>query len=221
MNSKNSVLILAPHTDDAELGCGATMARMIEEGKEVYVAVFSTAEESLPEGMPPGTLKEEFYRAMDTMGIPKTHLFLYNYPVRKFSYFRQEILEDLVDLRKRVHPDVVFLPCSSDVHQDHEVIYMEGIRAFKKTTILGYELPWNHLFSSVNTYIVINHEHLKRKWAALRCYKTQFSLHRSYFSWDIIESLAKVRGVQVGSLYAEAFQVIRFMYPLEEEVGRL
>ena len=50
MITPQRVLVMSPHTDDAELGCGGTMARWIEEGAEVYEAAFSTAELSLPEG---------------------------------------------------------------------------------------------------------------------------------------------------------------------------
>jgi LmbE family N-acetylglucosaminyl deacetylase len=47
------VLVMSPHTDDAELGCGGTMARWMEEGAELFTAAFSTAELSLPPGSKP------------------------------------------------------------------------------------------------------------------------------------------------------------------------
>ena len=50
MNNIKNVLILAPHTDDGELGCGGTIAKLIEEGSEVYYAAFSVCETSVPEG---------------------------------------------------------------------------------------------------------------------------------------------------------------------------
>lgn len=56
----NRVLVLAPHTDDAELGCGGTMSRFFEEGIDIYVAAFSTARASLPEGSDPDMLKKNF-----------------------------------------------------------------------------------------------------------------------------------------------------------------
>ena len=49
---KERVLILAPHTDDGELGCGGTIARLTEEGNDVYYIAFSTAEQSLPANFP-------------------------------------------------------------------------------------------------------------------------------------------------------------------------
>ena len=94
-----TILVLAPHTDDAELGCGATIARLVEEGKKVFVAAFSTAEESLPPGMPPDTLKREFCEAMPILGVPLSQLSIYDFTVRRLSYHRQEVLEEMVSLR--------------------------------------------------------------------------------------------------------------------------
>ena len=132
------VLILAPHTDDGELGCGGTIARFIEEGKEVYYAAFSVAEKSVPEGFPKNILEIEVRKAMKILGVSESNLLIYKYEVRTFSYHRQEILEDIISLRKELQPDLVFIPSPNDLHQDHKVIAEEGIRAFKKSTILGY-----------------------------------------------------------------------------------
>ena len=60
MNSMRRVLVLAPHTDDAELGCGGTIARLLRDGVDVFVAAFSTAEESLPPGAAPCRLRMSF-----------------------------------------------------------------------------------------------------------------------------------------------------------------
>ena len=47
-NCKN-ILVLAPHTDDGELGLGGTISRLIEDGKKVTYVAFSTAQQSVPE----------------------------------------------------------------------------------------------------------------------------------------------------------------------------
>ena len=44
----NNILVLAPHTDDGELGCGGTISKFVKEGKNIYYVAFSTAEESVP-----------------------------------------------------------------------------------------------------------------------------------------------------------------------------
>ncbi len=206
------VLILAPHTDDAEIGCGGTIARFVEEGREVHVVAFSTAVESLPEGFPPDTLKREFMAAMPILGVNTSNLIVYDFPVRRLSYHRQEVLEELVKIRRDVKPDMVILPSGNDLHQDHQVVHAEGLRAFKDISILGYELPWNHINFSAQSFVVLRQDHLDRKWQALQCYHSQFELARYYMQKDFIEGLAKVRGAQVKEAMAEAFEVLRFKF---------
>lgn len=209
IEAMHTVLVLAPHTDDAELGCGGTMARLLEGGTRVVVAAFSTATESLPDDSPPNRLQLEFLRAMKLLGIRDEDTIVYDYPVRKLSYFRQEVLEELVRLRATVEPQMVLLPSGSDLHQDHHVLYSEGLRAFKDCTVWGYELPWNHITFPAQAFVTLEQRHLEAKWKALQEYESQVELGRPYFQRDFIMGLATVRGVQVKAPYAEAFEVVR------------
>ena len=206
------VLVLAPHTDDAELGCGGTLSRLLEEGTCVYVAAFSTAEESLPSGSPPGLLREEFTNAMKRMGIAEKNTKVFNFPVRRLSYHRQEVLEEMVKLRKELDPEMVFLPSGNDLHQDHHVVNEEGLRVFKERTVWGYELPWNQVKFSAQAFVGLRLKDIEAKWKALEAYKSQVELRRPYFSWAFIESLARVRGVQIKTEYAEVFEVMRIIW---------
>ena len=211
MNFKR-LLVLTPHTDDAELGSGGTLARSLENGTEVYVAAFSTAKESLPPGSDPCRLRNEFREAMKVLGVPQTNLIVYDYPVRRLSYYRQEVLEELIKLRRDVNPDVIVMPSRHDFHQDHQTLHAEGVRAFKDITVLGLDLPWNHITFSADAYVTLDRHHLERKWNALKEYKSQFELCRPYFSWEFLEGLARVRGTQVKAQYAEAFEVVRIKW---------
>lgn len=204
-----NILVLSPHTDDGELGCGGTIARLIEEGANVHYAAFSICETSVPPQFPADILDIEVRAATKSLAIPFSNLTINRYPVRKFPHLRQEILEDLVQLNYQIQPDLVFIPSVDDVHQDHQVIHQEGIRAFKKTSLLGYELPWNNLHTNTNLYVRLDKRHLEKKNQAIQCYASQ--QHRTYVRWELIESLALVRGEQVGVAYAESFQVIRWI----------
>ena len=206
------VLVLAPHTDDAELGCGGTIARLVEEGSEVHVAAFSTAEESLPPGMPTDTLRNEFLHAMPILGVPMENLYVYGFPVRKLSYHRQEVLEELVNLRNKIHPDLVLLPSGNDLHQDHQVVHAEGLRAFKDLSVLGFELPWNHISFSAQAFFRLEVRHIEKKWEALTYYQSQIDIERSYFSKEFMLGLARLRGTQVKHPLAEAFEVLRVRF---------
>lgn len=210
LSKKQRVLVLAPHTDDGELGCGGTIARYCREGREVYYVAFSICTRSLPEGLAPDTLAKEVAAATKVLGIPSENLILYDYDVRRFKEFRQEILEEMVKIGRQLKPDLVFVPSPTDIHQDHQVISEEGLRAFKNTTILGYEMPWNNLSFNTRSFSILSDEDVTTKVEALKEYKSQ--AHRSYINENFIRSLATTRGVQIGATWAEAFEVIRFIF---------
>ena len=209
LNNFKNVYILAPHTDDGELGAGGTISKLIELGANVYYFAFSTAEQSVPEGFPKDILKTEVLDATSKLGIKKENVIIYNYEVRKLNYARQEILEDLIKHRKNLKPDLVFMPSLNDIHQDHSTIAQEGLRAFKNTTILGYELIWNNLTFDTTSFIKLEKRHIQAKSDALKEYKSQGE--RDYMSEEFIFSLARTRGVQIGTQYAESFEVIRWV----------
>ena len=92
---------------------------------------------------------------------------MHDFDVRTFPEHRQDILELLVGLWEEWKPDVVFMPSLHDVHQDHKTVAEEGLRAFKRTTILGYEIPWNNFDFAYQWYVSLEKTHLERKVAAL------------------------------------------------------
>lgn len=204
----NNVLILAPHTDDGELGAGGFISKLIEEGANVYYAAFSTAAESIPEGFPKDILTIEVKAATKELGIPSENLFIFNYSVRKLNYVRQEILEELIKLKRQIDFDLILMPSLNDIHQDHSTIANEGLRAFKTKSIMSYELIWNNLTFNTQAYVELEERHVERKIQALKQYASQG--FRDYLSDEFIRSLATVRGVQFGVQYAEAFEVIRY-----------
>ena len=203
----NNVYVLAPHTDDGELGAGGTIAKLIEENSNVYYFAFSTASDSVPKGFPKDILKKELYEATQVLGIPKENVYVYDYNVRKLNAVRQEILEDLIHHKEKLNPDLVLMPSLKDVHQDHATVANEGLRAFKNTTILGYELIWNNLSFDSTAFIKLDKRHLEKKVSALNAYKSQNS--KLYMNKEFIFSLANIRGTQIGIDYAESFEVIR------------
>ena len=106
------VLVLAPHGDDGELGCGGTMSRFIEEGCEVFYVCFSLCRQSMPEGFPENALEMEVKKATKSLGISPSNLIIYDYPVRTLHLHRQEILEKLIVLREEISPNIIFMPAS-------------------------------------------------------------------------------------------------------------
>jgi LmbE family N-acetylglucosaminyl deacetylase len=201
------VLVLAPHTDDGEFGCGGTMARLVEAGIEVHYVAFSIATRSLPAGFAADTLAREVREATAELGIPESQLTVHDFDVRTFPEHRQDILELLVALWEDWHPDAVFQPSLHDIHQDHQVIAAESLRAFKRTTILGYEIPWNNFDFAYQAYVALQQEHVDKKVAALARYASQ--QHRRYSDPEYIRNVARTHGINVNREYAEVFEVYR------------
>lgn len=200
--------MLAPHTDD-EFGCAGTLARLVEAGAEVHYVALSRCEESVPAGFPLDVLERECRTCCNSLGVPPTNVQVLGFPVRHLPAHRQEILELFVKLRNKINPALVLLPSSFDTHQDHRTVYEEGFRAFKLSSILGYELPQNLVSFSNSAFVSLDDRHLASKIAALESYRSQ--AFRSYASAEFIRSLALVRGVQSGTRFAEAFELVRLV----------
>ena len=166
------------------------------------------AAQSLPPGSPPDRLKMEFMAAMGAYNIPPERLHVFDYQVRRLNYSRQEVLEELVRLREMIHPNIVFTPSGGDVHQDHQVVHNESLRAFKTVTMLGYELPWNHFNFESRVFVDVTNAHIEKKLGALQEYKSQLEKSRGYFDPEFIKGLARVRGIQQGVKYSESFELI-------------
>jgi N-acetylglucosamine malate deacetylase 1 len=207
IDSCKRALVLAPHTDDGEFGCGGTMARLIENGTEVRYVAFSIATRSLPEGFAPDTLAREVAEATAELGIPPENLTVHDFDVRTFPENRQAILELLIELWNDWEPEIVFQPSLHDIHQDHQTIAAEGLRAFKRTTILGYEIPWNNFDFAYQAYFALEKRHLELKSAALAKYASQ--QHRRYANSEYVWNVARTHGINVNREYAEVFQVYR------------
>ena len=207
---QKKIVIFAPHTDDGEIGCGGTIAKYIEEGKQVYYVAFSIARTSaIQNGFPENILEIEVKKATKRLGILDEHLILFDFPVRRFPEYRQDILEEMIKLRKQIQPDVIFVPSLNDIHQDHQVIAKEGLRAFKKHTILGYEEPWNNIIFESRSFVILEKRHMQKKIDALKCYESQ--RHRTYLTERAVWGNAELRGTQLEGGYAESFEVLRWI----------
>ncbi|RUO49326.1 PIG-L deacetylase family protein [Pseudidiomarina donghaiensis] len=207
---EKKVLVLAPHTDDAELGAGGLIAKALRNKCEVYVAAFSAAQESLPSGFSDDATEKEFNTSMELLGV--THHKLFNFKVRHFDMYRQEILQAMIELKREFSPDVVVMPSLNDVHQDHQVVANESVRAYKQSSILMYEMPWNNLILKSNLFLHLNENDLQMKLAAINCYKSQLVKGSRYLSDDFIRSFLSLNSARTGREgFAEAFEILRLV----------
>lgn len=201
----DKVLVLAPHTDDGELGCGATINKLLANGTEVYYVAFSSCRDSLPSGWKEDSLVLEMHEATRVLGIKQKNVRVLDFNVRHFEENRQAILDEMIKLNREIDPDVVFSPSVHDIHQDHVTIASECLRAFKKKTIFQYEVPWNNYTFDNQFFYSVDSENVDAKVEAISCYKSQ--RERDYTSEEFIRGLLLTHGVQVGVKFAEVFEI--------------
>lgn len=204
------MLVIAPHTDDGEFGAGGTLARMVREGHHVSYAALSACEESVPDGWPQDILKNEVRAATAVVGIAEEDLYIFDFRVRHFESVRQDVLQALIDLKRNLRPDLVLVPSVEDLHQDHQTVAVESLRAFKDTTMLAYELPWNNMHFRTDAFVSLSPEDVDRKLESIGKYLSQ--AERPYADRDFTRAQLIVRGRQIGTDYAEAFAVQRLMF---------
>ncbi len=207
MTVHGRVLFVGPHPDDVELGCGATIAKLVDNGvsEDLFYVVISPAIED-PRNK---NIINELYSAASVLGLKRNNIVVLNYPRRILHEYRQDIRHSLIKLVKDISPDFIFTTTPDDLHQDHAVIGEEVLRLFRRHSIIGYEVIRSSLYFIPNMYVKLSGEHVKRKIDALMQYKSQ--LDRYYFKPDVIESLARMRGSQIETTYAEAFKVLRLV----------
>jgi len=197
-----NILLLAPHADDIELGCGATVARFIEEGHNLLWIVFTDEQ----------PLNSEHVKATEVVGFKNESRRALDFTLRHLSSRRQEVLERLVTLNSEFKPDLVVGPSLHDFHQDHQVVANEMVRAFKTSaSIICYELPWNHISFDVQLLTKLTVQHIETKIRMLERFKSELIVRGKYFSATLMRGMALLRGTQAGTEYAEAFEVLRWV----------
>jgi len=198
-----NILALSPHTDDIEIGCGGTLNRLKSEGAKIFVVNFSLSKNEKNDDVAPN-VKDEFISSMKYLGAEYEML---NLPCRRLEEKRQFILDYLISLSKNNSFDAVFCHSSFDQHQDHQTVRNEAFRAFKNTTILGYELPWNCVQFRTDIFVKLSEEDLLAKTKMIGFYKSQ--QHRPYMYKQYIFDMARTKGLSINYQYAEGFEIIR------------
>lgn len=214
-------LVIAPHPDDEILGCGGTMARMVEEGLDVQVAVVTT-------GRPPAFAEDgvaqvqaEMRKAHALIGVSRTHML--GLPAAALDTVpASELNGALARVVSEVRPDTLFVPFLGDIHTDHQLAFLGAMVAARPrnldgpTRILAYEtLSETNWYAAPLTSPFVPTVHvdiaatLEKKLAAFACFESQVKAFPDERSFRTIEALARLRGSTVYSEAAEAFVLVR------------
>jgi len=198
------ILFIGAHPDDIELGCGAFIAQIASQTEVRCVTLSDNQKDPALKNLP-----DEHFTAMAALGVKPDRVSLLTYETRRFPFFRQEILEEMVKLQREFQPDIVFVHTSADVHQDHKTVTEEALRAFRGRTVLGFDVIRSSYGFFPNFLVSVTEEQVNSKIQSLRCYKTYQSKY--YFDPEITRATLIRNGAICERKFAEGFDILRIV----------
>jgi len=202
------ICFIGAHPDDIELGCGAVIAR-ISQQTEIRCVTLSDNQKNPALS----SLVGEHYNSMSTLGISRESVLLEKFETRKFQDQRQEILEYLIKLNQSFNPDIVFTHTRADLHQDHKTVTEECLRAFRGTSVLGYDVIRSSHGFFPNFLVEVDEGDVQKKVEALAAYSTYRTKY--YFDEEITRATLIRNGALVERRYAEGFDTLRIIGSFE------
>ena len=202
------VLFLGAHPDDIEIGCGAFLHNIIK--KTDVLCVTLSDNQKNPDLQ---NVKAEHFKSMKVLGVPEEQVIFGPFTTRIFQDSRQEILEYFLKLRKEFKPDLIFTHSRQDVHQDHNTMTEEALRAFRGITVLGFDVVRSSYGFFPHFLVEVGKEDVNKKIEALAQYKTYKD--RYYFNSELTRSIMIRHGALAEVPFAEGFDILRIVGKFE------
>ena len=200
----HSVLFVGAHPDDIEIGCGALLASVSSTAEVLCVTLSENREK--PEHK---HLVDEHYRSMAVLGVAAERAIVESFETRNFPRDRQAILEYLYELNRTHRPDIVFVHSQADIHQDHAVVTMEALRAFRGTTVLGFDVLRSSYGFFPDFLVEVSKGDVEKKILALSKYENYSDKY--YFDREIVRATLIRHGALAERPFAEGFDILRIV----------
>lgn len=202
------VLFLGAHPDDIEIGCGALIHNIVNK-TEILCVTLSDNQKN-PDLK---KVRDEHLRSMKVLGVPEEKVLFGPFTTRIFQNSRQDILEYFLKLRKEFKPDLIFTHSRQDVHQDHNTMTDEALRAFRGITVLGFDVVRSSYGFFPHFLIEVTEEDVNKKIEALSQYDTYQD--RYYFNAELTRSIMVRHGALAERPFAEGFDILRIVGTFE------
>ncbi len=202
------VLFIGAHPDDIELGAGALLHHLAPLADVRCVTLSDNQQNPLLD-----KVVEENYASMEVLGVPREKVTVGRFVTRNFPAARQEILEYMLKLRKDFHPELIFVHSRQDVHQDHNVVTEEALRAYRGITVLGFDVIRSSYGFFPHFLVEVSKEDVNRKIDALAQYKTYADKY--YFEAELLRAINLRHGALAETPYAEGFDILRIVGQFE------
>ncbi len=201
------ILCLGAHCDDIEIGCGATMLRLLAErpGSTVRWEVFAGSARRAAEAR---SSAADFLAAAGRAQV-EINSFRESY----FPFVGAEIKDRFEQIKAEVQPDLIFTHRTEDLHQDHRIIGELTWNTFRDHLIAEYEIPkYEGDLGRPNVFAPLSSAVAQRKIElVLRHFRSQAG--RRWFGGETFDALMRLRGIECNAAegYAEAFFVRKLL----------
>ena len=201
LSSGSTILCIGAHSDDIEIGCGGTIRRIVDQGKDlsIYWVVLSASGDREREAR---SSAEQLLASIDNSEIT-----ISNFRNGFFPYVATEIKEYFESLKRLPTPDLILTHYRGDAHQDHRTVSELTWNTFRDHLILEYEIPkYDGDLGSPNVFVALDEDQISsKKDHLMKFFKSQHGKH--WFSENVFESLSRIRGIECSSPtgFAEAF----------------
>jgi LmbE family N-acetylglucosaminyl deacetylase len=198
LSGARSLLALGAHPDDIEIAAGGLMltAAAARPGLRAHYVLLAGSAERRIEA-----------RAAAAAFLPGADLTfaLHDLPDGRLPAHWGAVKERLHDAAEVLDPDIVLCPTTDDAHQDHRLLGELVPTVFRSALALHYEIPkWDGDLGRPNVYLPLADDVARRKVELLHaCYPSQKS--RDWWDDEVFLGLARLRGMECRSRYAEAF----------------
>lgn len=196
------VLFIGAHPDDIELGAGALIHHILPMCN-VTCVTFSDNQKN-PQLK---NVLSEHYKSMEVLGVLRENVIVEKFETRLMPEHRQEILEYLLKLRRELRPDIIFTHSEQDIHQDHNAITREALRAYRGITMLGFDVVRSSHGFFPNFFVEVTKDDVNAKLNALMQYTTYQDKY--YFEADLLHATMVRHGALAEKPFAEGFDIMR------------
>jgi LmbE family N-acetylglucosaminyl deacetylase len=202
------VLFLGAHPDDIELGCGSLIHHIAPISELLCVTLSDNQKNPALKNV-----VDELYQSMAVLGVKRESVVVGKFTTRLFHDARQDILEFFLKLRREFAPDIIFVHSKQDIHQDHNAMTDEALRAYRGITVLGFDVVRSSYGFFPHFLVEVNEDDVNAKLEALSQYKTYRDKY--YFDREVLRATMVRHGALAECSYAEGFDILRIVGKFE------
>lgn len=215
------ILAVGAHLDDIEIACGGTLAKAIEAGHQVKALIMSKSGYTNIKGniqRPDDVAVQEGLDALHTLGIEDIEIL--NFPTKDIP-FHSQIVTPIDICINEYKPDIIFTHHPFDTHQAHVGVAQSTIAAARrKNTVLFYEpiTPSGRSYVAFRPQVYVDISGvIDKKIESLRKHTSEYNKFGAEDWVEGVRCRCGFRGYEMGTKYAEAFELLRLEMTFEEK----